>query len=177
MSMLTNSSVAKTVEGFRCDFMEQNAMVFGYATFLISEVSELLGYCMKIQWKQFTLQNSIIADVRNRQLVVECYSQDDRGKRVLVGEFITDLTQLQASTTAQNVFFVSFLVTQSHVLLLRSHELTTTSSKIGRKTSGTIEVVKCNEMAVYSFLDYIVNGSVSRFILFKFAVFENDTTL
>uniref|UniRef100_A0A0M3HXA4 Uncharacterized protein n=1 Tax=Ascaris lumbricoides TaxID=6252 RepID=A0A0M3HXA4_ASCLU len=28
--------------------------------------SELLGYCLKIQWKQFTLQNSVIADVRNR---------------------------------------------------------------------------------------------------------------
>ncbi|VDM49597.1 unnamed protein product [Toxocara canis] len=167
-----------------CDFTEQNAVVLGYATFLVSEVvcnsgefsrdvtneetgefvahmsitfttrrrsqpvllqfcgknlskkgmfgepqlqfhlsriedsgdrtviykSELLCYSLKIQWKQFTVQNSVIADVRSRQLVVECYSQDDRGKRVLVGEFITDLTQLQASTTAQNVFFVSLYI-------------------------------------------------------------------
>lgn len=52
-----------------------------------------------------------------RQLVVECYSQDDRGKRVIVGEFITDLTQLQAGSTAQNVFFVSFL-SHSHMLCI-----------------------------------------------------------
>ncbi|VDK71355.1 unnamed protein product [Anisakis simplex] len=38
--------------------------------------------------------------------------------------------------------------------------MTTVSSKFGRKTTGTFEVVKCNEMVVYSFLDYIFNGSL-----------------
>ncbi|VDO32140.1 unnamed protein product, partial [Onchocerca flexuosa] len=74
---------------------------------------------------------------------VLCYSRDDHRRCSIIGQF----------TTTSDVLFEC--AKERKALCLQ------VGLESNKKTNGIIEVVKCNEITLYSFLDYITNGSQS----------------
>nr|CRZ23422.1 BMA-CPNA-4 [Brugia malayi] len=98
-------------------------------------------YSSKILWKPFKLPKNTVTDSKKRNFEVVCYSRDDHTKCSIIGQFIT----------TSDVLFKN--AEERKILYLR------VGMENNKKANGIIEVVKCNEITIYSFLDYIINGS------------------
>uniref|UniRef100_A0A0R3S2L4 Copine domain-containing protein n=1 Tax=Elaeophora elaphi TaxID=1147741 RepID=A0A0R3S2L4_9BILA len=102
--------------------------------------SEYQLYSSRIIWKPFKLPKNTVLDTINRSFEVLCYSRDDHTRCSIIGQFITT----------------------SDVLFKNAEERKIICLRVGlentKKASGVIEVIKCNEISMYSFLDYFING-------------------
>uniref|UniRef100_A0A8R1Y1G7 Copine domain-containing protein n=1 Tax=Onchocerca volvulus TaxID=6282 RepID=A0A8R1Y1G7_ONCVO len=133
-------------KNFRRKGLENTQIYFQIFRMGENEVRNLLYtsdyqlYSSRILWKPFKLSKNVVVDSRNRNFEVLCYSRDDHRRCSIIGQF----------TTTSDVLFES------------AKERKTLCLEVGlennKKTNGIIEVVKCNEITMYSFLDYITNG-------------------
>ncbi|KAL3982808.1 Copine family protein [Acanthocheilonema viteae] len=116
-------------------------------------------YSSRILWKSFQLPKSILIDSKNRNFEVHCYSRNDHARCSIIGQFITS----------------------SDVLFKNAKERKILCLQVGlesnKKANGIIEVVKCNEITIYSFLDYITNGyCLSLAIAVDFSISNSNDT-
>ncbi|VIO87462.1 Uncharacterized protein BM_BM7119 [Brugia malayi] len=116
-------------------------------------------YSSKILWKPFKLPKNTVTDSKKRNFEVVCYSRDDHTKCSIIGQFIT----------TSDVLFKN--AEERKILYLR------VGMENNKKANGIIEVVKCNEITIYSFLDYIINGyCLSLAIAVDFSISDSNDT-
>ncbi|KAM3725950.1 Copine family protein [Dirofilaria immitis] len=116
-------------------------------------------YSSKILWKPFKLQKNVVVDSKNRNFEVLCYSRDDHAKCSIIGQFMTTSDVL-------------FKIAEERKFLYLQVGL-----ESNKKTNGIIEVVKCSEITMYSFLDYITNGyCLSLAIAVDFSISNSKAT-
>ncbi|OZC04874.1 hypothetical protein X798_08144 [Onchocerca flexuosa] len=116
-------------------------------------------YSSKIFWKPFKLPKNVIVNSKNRNFEVLCYSRDDHRRCSIIGQF----------TTTSDVLFEC--AKERKALCLQ------VGLESNKKTNGIIEVVKCNEITLYSFLDYITNGyCLSLAIAVDFSIPDSNDT-
>lgn len=97
----------------------------------------------RMVWKAFTLPCQDVAEEAMRQLEVICYFKDDKYRNGVAGNFITTHRGLR---DAQEPF-----------------TLTNPGYKSGQKVCAQFELVKCTELTICSFLDYINFGTILHF--------------
>ncbi|VDM94918.1 unnamed protein product [Thelazia callipaeda] len=113
--------------------------------------SECQYYSSKLQWKPFQLMKDEFNCFKNRSFEIACYSQDEHEKCLLIGQVSATYNELLSIVEGRNTFPIRF-------------------GKGMKKINGTIEKVKCNEMAVYSFLDYITSGEAKKYCRYYLAL-------
>ncbi|TMS39696.1 hypothetical protein L596_006180 [Steinernema carpocapsae] len=109
--------------------------------------SEPCKNASKILWRHFTLQHGDIADTVDRQIEVVCYSRDEKSKRSVIGQFLTEYSALINGSSIQNLYHL------------------TNGVKSSKKSSGTFEVVRCTDVVMHTFLDYVISGAHVHFAL------------
>uniref|UniRef100_A0A1I7ZDH7 Copine domain-containing protein n=1 Tax=Steinernema glaseri TaxID=37863 RepID=A0A1I7ZDH7_9BILA len=112
----------------------------------------------KVLWRHFTLQRGDIADTIDRQIEVVCYCRDDKGKRSVIGQFQTEYSALINGSSIQNLY---------HLI---------NGVKGNKKSCGTFEVVRCADVTMYTFLDYVISGANVHFaVAIDFSCSETDS--
>ncbi|KAH7729248.1 Protein CPNA-4 [Aphelenchoides avenae] len=107
--------------------------------------SETVKHAARLSWRAFSLQST---EISGRPLEVISYYRDNKTPKGLVGQFTTDYQSLLRGTSSDNNF-----------------TLTYENSRNQTKSCGTFEVVRCTEMAVPSFLEFISSGAVINYAL------------
>ncbi|KAI6220811.1 Copine family protein 5 [Aphelenchoides fujianensis] len=117
--------------------------------------SECCKYATKTLFRTFSLQSSDILDwfvvgVGNEErrttdcspIQVTCFYRDSKNPKVEIGQFSTNFLRLKKGPSTENLYTIV-------------HE----SSKGHRKSCGEFELMKFNEMALPSFLEFISAGT------------------
>ncbi|EJD75881.1 hypothetical protein LOAG_17060 [Loa loa] len=116
-------------------------------------------YSSKILWKPFKLPKNIVINPQNRNFEVLCYSRDDHTRCSIIGQLIITSDMLLKNAEERKIFHLRI------------------GLESNKKANGIIEVVKCNEITMYSFLDYITNGyCLSLAIAVDFSVSNSNDT-
>ncbi|KAE9555654.1 hypothetical protein FO519_001125 [Halicephalobus sp. NKZ332] len=100
--------------------------------------SEVAKCSQKIIFRSFSLQSTDLAD--NVSFV--CYFRDSKTQRGYIGEFETNYSLLKNNDQPENTYTVTY-----------------ESSRGQKKICGSFELLRCNEVALSSFLDYISSGA------------------
>ncbi|KAK0399287.1 hypothetical protein QR680_002974 [Steinernema hermaphroditum] len=112
----------------------------------------------KVLWRHFTLQHGDIADTVDRQIEIVCYCRDEKGKRSVIGQFQTEYSALINGSSIQNLY---------HLI---------NGLKSNKKSCGTFEIVRCTDVTVHTFLDYVISGAnVHLAFAIDFSCSENET--
>ncbi|VDK87661.1 unnamed protein product, partial [Litomosoides sigmodontis] len=104
-------------------------------------------YSSKILWKPFKLPKNVFTGSDNRNFEVLCYSRDEREKCSIIGQLITSSDVLFKTSEQRKILYLQVGLDSD------------------KKRNGTIEVIKCSEITIYSFLDYITNGYCLSFAI------------
>uniref|UniRef100_A0A1I8EA73 Copine domain-containing protein n=2 Tax=Wuchereria bancrofti TaxID=6293 RepID=A0A1I8EA73_WUCBA len=116
-------------------------------------------YSSKIPWKPFKLPKNTIIDSKKRNFEVVCYSRDDHTRCSVIGQFIATSDVLFNNAEERKILYLCVGLENN------------------KKANGIIEVVKCNEITIYSFLDYIINGyCLSLAIAVDFSISDSNDT-
>uniref|UniRef100_A0A1I7W0S7 Copine domain-containing protein n=1 Tax=Loa loa TaxID=7209 RepID=A0A1I7W0S7_LOALO len=126
-------------------------------------------YSSKILWKPFKLPKNIVINPQNRNFEVLCYSRDDHTRCSIIGQLIITSDMLLKNAEERKIFHYNGTKCATSLcqlpfigMLAIKMDTNNFSLRIGlesnKKANGIIEVVKCNEITMYSFLDYITNG-------------------
>jgi hypothetical protein len=105
--------------------------------------SEVQKWNQKIVFRHFSLQSTDMSDT-NVEFI--CYFRDSKTSRGLLGKFETNYDFLRTGTTVDNTYFLSYVNSKGH-----------------RKTCGAFELLRCNDVALSSFLDFISTGATMNF--------------
>ncbi|KAI6224737.1 Copine family protein 5 [Aphelenchoides besseyi] len=93
----------------------------------------------KILFRTFSLQSS---DILENEILVTCFYRDSKNPKIKIGQFVTSFIKLKKGANPENIYTLM-------------HE----TSKGHRKSSGEFELLKFNEMALPSFLEFISTGT------------------
>uniref|UniRef100_A0A914DW46 Copine C-terminal domain-containing protein n=1 Tax=Acrobeloides nanus TaxID=290746 RepID=A0A914DW46_9BILA len=104
--------------------------------------SETIKYAPKLLWRLFNLHSTELAE---REIEVYCYYRDAKVAKVTIGMFTTTYHNLKHGNVEDNTYTL------------------TDNPPSARKDYGTFELVKCQEISVSSFLDYIAAGTLLNF--------------
>uniref|UniRef100_A0A914EJK5 Copine C-terminal domain-containing protein n=1 Tax=Acrobeloides nanus TaxID=290746 RepID=A0A914EJK5_9BILA len=104
--------------------------------------SETIKYAPKLLWRLFNLHSTELAE---REIEVYCYYRDAKVAKVTIGMFTTTYHNLKHGNVEDNTYTL------------------TDNPPSARKEYGTFELVKCQEISVSSFLDYIAAGALLNF--------------
>ncbi|EYB94417.1 hypothetical protein Y032_0172g382 [Ancylostoma ceylanicum] len=113
--------------------------------------SEPLKHSSRVSWKAFTLACQETTEDATRPIEVVCYYKDEKYRTGVVGSFTTTYAELRENQD--------------------SYTLTNPLYKSGQKGCGQFDVVKCTELTICSFMDYMYFGTVLNF---AFAVDFSD---
>uniref|UniRef100_A0A915CSX0 Copine C-terminal domain-containing protein n=1 Tax=Ditylenchus dipsaci TaxID=166011 RepID=A0A915CSX0_9BILA len=97
----------------------------------------------RIIWRNFCLQST---EIIGRILEVVCLYRDSKTSRGLLGRFLMEYEHLKKGPTTENVYFLIY-----------------ENSRNQQKTCGTFELMKINEIALPSFLEFVSSGSALNF--------------
>uniref|UniRef100_A0AC34Q9M0 Copine C-terminal domain-containing protein n=1 Tax=Panagrolaimus sp. JU765 TaxID=591449 RepID=A0AC34Q9M0_9BILA len=101
--------------------------------------SEMAKCAQKVVFRSFSLQST---DISDNNVVFVCYFRDSKTQKGYMGQFETNYSLLKDGDPEKNTYNVVYV-----------------NSRGQTKTCGIFELLRCNDVALSSFLDYISSGS------------------
>uniref|UniRef100_A0A7E4WAG3 Copine domain-containing protein n=1 Tax=Panagrellus redivivus TaxID=6233 RepID=A0A7E4WAG3_PANRE len=105
--------------------------------------SEVARFSQKITFRMFSLQST---DMSQESVEFMVYFRDSKTQKGVMGSFETNYAMLKNTQPEANVYQVNY-----------------DNSRGVQKSCGTFELLRCNDVAVSSFLDYISTGATLNF--------------